>query len=250
MALSSWRGLRLLSFLAVLLICSGCSFLGFGPSKGDVINHTIRRGDTLYELGLRYRTTVNAIIASNSDLNPRALVVGQVVRIPVGSQAAAPPSKKPPPVKEGSAGMLRSVPLGRARRYVGELTWPVKGGALSSRFGNRWMTFHEGVDLVKKEGVPILAAHDGEVIYSASGLRGYGNLIVLRGDNLLTIYGHNRRNLVRVGERVRREQQIAELGKSGKATGPHLHFETRVKDTDGKFVAVDPMTFFPGALGD
>jgi lipoprotein NlpD len=112
------------------------------------------------------------------------------------------------------------------------------------------MTFHEGVDLVKREGVPILAAHDGEVIYSASGLRGYGNLIVLRGDNLLTIYGHNRRNLVRVGQRVRREQQIAELGKSGKATGPHLHFETRVKDTDGKFVAVDPMTFFPGALGD
>jgi murein DD-endopeptidase MepM/ murein hydrolase activator NlpD len=115
---------------------------------------------------------------------------------------------------------------------------------VSSRFGQRWSDFHEGIDIKASEGTPIYAAHSGTVVYSSNGLRGYGNMIVLKGEGLLTVYGHNRKNRVKVGDLVKIGDHIADLGKTGKATGPHLHFETRVKDASGQNIAVDPFVFF------
>ncbi len=85
----------------------------------------------------------------------------------------------------------------------------------------------------------MFAADDGRVVYSDSRIRGYGNMIVIKhAGNLSTVYAHNKVNLVKEGDFVRRGQKIAEVGKTGNATGPHLHFEVR----NGQ-EAVDPLKY-------
>jgi murein DD-endopeptidase MepM/ murein hydrolase activator NlpD len=107
------------------------------------------------------------------------------------------------------------------------LQWPVDG-RVSSEFGARRGTRrHGGIDLRASVGTPIRAAGAGRVIGSQS-LRGYGNVVIVdHGSSLETRYAHNRKNLVRRGQRVARGEVIAEVGQTGNATAPHLHFEVR-----------------------
>jgi murein DD-endopeptidase MepM/ murein hydrolase activator NlpD len=122
--------------------------------------------------------------------------------------------------------------------------WPVRSGYISSRFGyrihptKRVRMFHEGVDIACARGTPIVSVAAGEVIYSGSR-NGYGRVIDIRHDNgLVSRYAHNTSNVVRVGERVQRGQQIASVGTSGTATGPHVHFEVLRADRP-----LDPMPY-------
>ena len=110
---------------------------------------------------------------------------------------------------------------------------------MGSPFGARGARAHEGIDLPAPTGTPVLAAADGEVVYAGDGIRGYGNLVVLQhpGD-LLTVYAHNSALFVAQGQRVRAGDRIAAVGQTGRATGPHLHFEVR----QGQ-VPRDPMTY-------
>jgi murein DD-endopeptidase MepM/ murein hydrolase activator NlpD len=108
---------------------------------------------------------------------------------------------------------------------------PIGKGWLSSKFGKRADPFtgkqeyHKGVDFAGKEGADVLAVGDGVVTWS--GRRsGYGNLVEINhGNGYVTRYGHNRSNTVEVGETVKKGQQIALLGSTGRSTGPHVHFE-------------------------
>jgi lipoprotein NlpD len=98
----------------------------------------------------------------------------------------------------------------------------------------------KGVDLAGNAGDPILAAADGEVVYSGGGLQRYGNLLIIKhDDHFLSAYAHNRALLVKEGDAVKRGQRIAELGNSG-VDRYMLHFEIR---QDGK--PVDPAQFLP-----
>jgi murein DD-endopeptidase MepM/ murein hydrolase activator NlpD len=136
-----------------------------------------------------------------------------------------------------------TINLGEARRYVGKLRSPVNGGQVMSQFGRRWLSFHEGLDIAAPEGTPIYAAHSGEVVFSGASMRGYGNMVVIKGPGLMTVYAHNKRNIVEVGDTVQAGEKLALVGMTGNASGPHLHFETRIRGKDGKSVAIDPMTF-------
>jgi lipoprotein NlpD len=90
-------------------------------------------------------------------------------------------------------------------------------------------------------GTPVFAAADGEVAYAGSGVRGYGNMLVIRhAGDLLTVYAHNSVLLVARGQPVRAGDRIALVGQSGHATGPHLHFEVRAGE-----IPRDPMLFLP-----
>src|SRR5690606_9771758 len=111
----------------------------------------------------------------------------------------------------------------------GEFAWPVPSSKrISSGYGKRWGRHHEGIDIPGRVGTSIVAAADGKVIYSGSGLGGYGNITVILHDNgYHTVYAHAKRNLTVAGQRVYKGQVIAQLGKSGRSTGPHLHFEIR-----------------------
>ncbi len=122
--------------------------------------------------------------------------------------------------------------------------WPVLAGRISSSFGYRrdplhgGRRFHAGVDIPGRRGDPVLAVAAGVV--TGTGTRsGYGRTVeITHLDGYSTLYGHNRRLLVREGDVVGRGDIIAELGASGRATGPHVHFEVR---RDGR--AVDPRTY-------
>jgi lipoprotein NlpD len=116
--------------------------------------------------------------------------------------------------------------------------WPTDGQILN-RFTAGDPT-RQGVDITGKGGQPVRAAGDGIVVYSGSGLVGYGELVIVKHDEQwLTAYGHNRSRKVNEGERVRAGQQIAELGRTG-AARDMLHFEIRY---NGK--PVDPLTYLP-----
>ncbi|MFQ5693507.1 MAG: M23 family metallopeptidase, partial [Nitrospinota bacterium] len=121
--------------------------------------------------------------------------------------------------------------------------WPVKGW-VTSGFGRRTSVFtgrkmfHAGIDIVARKGTPILAPADGVVIKSGRE-SGYGKIIKVRHlQGIVTRYAHNHKNLVRVGQRVRRGQILGTVGSSGRSTGPHLHYEVRVNG-----VAVNPRLY-------
>ena len=100
---------------------------------------------------------------------------------------------------------------------------------------------HDGIDIAAKAGTPIYAAAAGKVVYADSRLTGYGNLIIIRhSSDMFTAYAHNRNNLVVVGQMVKQGQHIANVGATGRASGPHLHFEVRRGER-----AVDPLAYLP-----
>lgn len=114
--------------------------------------------------------------------------------------------------------------------------WPLKNPIITSKFGSRGKRYHEGVDFKAKIGTPIYAVSDGEVVYSGRKISGYGKMIILKHKGgLMTVYAHNSSNLVNERDSVKKGQKIALSGKSGRVTGPHLHFEIRKG-----IVAVDP----------
>jgi murein DD-endopeptidase MepM/ murein hydrolase activator NlpD len=115
----------------------------------------------------------------------------------------------------------------------GEWMWPVPGvNKVSSGFGQRGGRPHHGIDIPGKVGTPIVAAKAGRVKYSDNRISGYGNMIILEhGHDVFSVYAHNDENLVDEGDTVKQGEQIAELGNTGRSSGPHLHFEIRVKNT-------------------
>jgi murein DD-endopeptidase MepM/ murein hydrolase activator NlpD len=112
--------------------------------------------------------------------------------------------------------------------YKGDWMWPLKAGVVSSEFGPRWKKQHRGLDIAAKQGTPIYASADGEVVYAGDQLTGYGNVVILQHDRkTTTLYAHNKRNKVKVGQKVERGSVIALLGSTGRSTGPHVHYEIR-----------------------
>ena len=267
--------LTLLTFPLVL------SFMGCGvtlaPKTEKFIVYEMYRGDTVHGVARAFNVDEQHILEVNQIRDPRRLQVGTRLKVPyigqpldraqyvgklaavsggVGGALPAKPGVTASKAQSTAIGgaTIRPVPmteseprqeLGDAVHYVGKLAWPVVGAPISSNFGYRWFTFHEGMDLAAPEGAPVRAAHSGVVTYSGSGIRGYGNLVVVRGDSLVTVYSHNRSNRARKGQRVSKGEVIAYVGQTGRATGPHLHYETRVRSKDGRNVAVDPLTFYP-----
>jgi len=99
---------------------------------------------------------------------------------------------------------------------------------------------NKGIGIAAREGDPVVASADGQVVYSGSGLRGYGNLVILKhNDDFISAYAHNRQILVKQGQMVKKGQRIAEVGKTD-ASQPKLHFEIR---RQGK--PVDPLAYLP-----
>lgn len=249
------ESIQMLAVGAILVVMlSGCSLIGLGGKsypKLPITTYSVKPGDTLYAIGRAYGVESDMIADFNDIDDPRELRIGQLLKVPYrykpnrSGVAAAPQSKaKTVGSKNTKNNQIAKLSLGAAQRYVGKLLWPVPGGTYSSAFGRRWLSFHEGIDISAPIGRPVYAAHDGIVVYSDDSLRGYGNVVVVKGDGLLTVYGHNSKNRVRVGRKVRRGELIADVGQTGKSTGPHLHFETRVKNNQGNNVAVDPLSFF------
>lgn len=120
------------------------------------------------------------------------------------------------------------------------LAWPITAAPLSGTFGPRGTRFHAGIDLVAAAGVPVHAAGSGRVVWA--GVRtGWGLcVIVAHGGGVRTLYAHLSRAEVALGERVATGSTLGRVGATGEATGPHLHFEVRVRGA-----AIDPLEALP-----
>ena len=142
---------------------------------------------------------------------------------------------------------------GGAPLLISDMKWPLKSGELSSLFSrtrSKGRRKHLGIDIVAPKGTPVHAVLDGivEVVSNGGkGFRGYGRVIIINhSDQLWTLYSHCSTMNVKVGQRVKRGDVIAAVGRTGRATTNHLHFEVR----NAKGTALDPMKYLPeyGAL--
>lgn len=123
-----------------------------------------------------------------------------------------------------------------------DFDWPVDRARLTRGFmPNANPRPHLGLDLASSRGTPIFASHGGTVIYAGSGFRGYGRFVIVEfSDRWATFYGHLDRILIQQGQTIKKGQIIGRMGRTGRATGTHLHFELR-KDRK----ALDPIAFLP-----
>ncbi len=124
-----------------------------------------------------------------------------------------------------------ALPGAMPEHFDGVMKWPLEAGIVSSEFGARWGKMHKGLDIAADVGEPVYAAAPGEVIYASDGMRGYGNVVILRHDRQrTTLYAHNSALKVKLGDRVAQGDLVALLGSTGHSTGPHVHFEVRDGD--------------------
>ena len=226
-----------------LLLLTGCSFGSSSlPGNQSFQAYRVRNGDTLWEIGKKFSVSPELLSRVNKISDPSELKVGSWIQIPDQSfvkQAVV--SHQASPTVSYARVAAASAAANRAQRNA-ILAWPIRTGRFSSGFGHRGRRFHDGIDISAKPGTPIYAAQSGIVAYSNSGISGYGRSVIIKNDRgIYTIYAHARTLNVKEGQRVQIGQKIAEVGSTGHASGPHLHFEVRTKDRYGRFVAVDPI---------
>jgi lipoprotein NlpD len=242
--------------------------------------YTVRAGDTLIRVGLETGQNWRDLQRWNNLDNPNVLEIGQVLRVlPPGQDttattvrpvltsrietrpaevrpaaSGAPATATQPPAPSSAPAVTVAVPAAGATvpasapnpaaapaapRDADEdvvWAWPAQGPLISTFDESR----NKGVAIAGKVGDAVVAAADGRVVYAGSGLRGYGNLIIIKhNDTYLTAYAHNQALLVKEDQPVRRGQKIAEMGASD-AERVQLHFEIRRKGTP-----MDPTRMLP-----
>lgn len=222
--------------------------------------YTVKPGDTMIRIGLDTGQNWKDLVKWNNLDNPNAIAVGQVLRVvPPGADAGvstrpiAPPKIETRPLDSRSAASGASAPatpVVAASSPPSSAATPVPRDADDDiswqwpAFGALLTSFEEGkakgLTIGGKVGDPVLAAAEGRVVYAGSGLRGYGNLVILKHNSTyLTAYAHNQVLIVKEDQNVRRGQKIAEMGSSD-ADRVQLHFEIR---RQGK--PIDPAKLLP-----
>lgn len=197
----------------------------YAPVDVNAATHTVVRGDTVYNISKRYGISQEDFRAWNG-LADNTIGVGQVLRVkPTGyvAPAATTTTTVTKTTTVTTPAATPSVSTGSTRTVSG-IMWqrPTVGNVVTQFGGNS-----KGVDIVGTAGQPVVAAADGKVVYAGSGLRGYGNLVIVQHNStFLTAYGHNQSLLVNEGQTVKRGQTIAKMGNTD-ASRTQLHFEVR-----------------------
>lgn len=232
-------------------------------------SYIVQRGDTLYSIALAFGQDWREIARWNELEDPGKLQVGQALRVvsspdaamaasvpvvvagsvearpldaptAIPSAAAIPsippvstaPAVPPKPARDPSIPLIPPVAVDPASPWG----WPAVGKVVEPFNEVR----NKGIDIAGKEGDAVMAANDGQVVYTGSSLRGYGNLVIVKHtDDFVSAYAHNKEILVQPGQAVKRGQRIARLG-STDADQPKLHFEIR---RQGK--PIDPVKYLP-----
>jgi murein DD-endopeptidase MepM/ murein hydrolase activator NlpD len=198
-------------------------------------SHRVKSGETLARIAAHHHVTVASLVSVNQLNGPEArLRAGQRLAIP---RSGAPVAR----VRRNVA--VRTVAVASAQRasspprtlvlslpdFSGLLplfVWPVDG-QISSKFGRRKRGWHQGIDITADHGTPVTASAGGVVLGSSFEGR-YGRVVKIEHPNgFVTVYAHNSENLVEIGERVMVGQPIAAVGRTGRATASHVHFEIR-----------------------
>ncbi len=234
----------------------GAKVLPGTENAGKPGYYTVKPGDTMIRIGLEQGQNWRDIVRWNGIENPNLIEVGQVLRVippqadaaALASQGVAPPKVEskpldaPPPVAPSpvpAASAPAAVVAPAAPTQADDepaWAWPSAGTVLAGFEEGK----QKGLAIAGKAGDPVLAAADGRVVYAGSGLRGYGNLVIVKHNaTYLTAYAHNQTLLVKDEQVVRRGQKIAEMGSSD-AERVQLHFEIRRLG-----VPIDPLRLLP-----
>ena len=219
--------IRRLVCATLVAALAACGSAPVGPGF-----YRVERGDTLNKIARSNRTSVQSIARWNNLSNPDAIEVGQVLRVapPPGTATASTGSARSSSGSSGSAAAgassssrSASADTPAAPAAPISLIWPASGNVVRGFDGNN----SKGIDIANAAGTPVFAAAGGTVVYASNGLRGYGNLLIIKHNaDYLTAYAHNRTLLVKEGESVQQGQKIAEMGDSDNDR-VMLHFELR-----------------------
>lgn len=227
------------------------------PTRQSVTQgqYRVQRGDTLYSIASRHGWEWKALAVRNGIAPPYTLRVGQVIRFGDSGAQASGVTSSPAVTSSGRAPLSTPVPVAAVSQPAPAMTtaagqmaapavsakgwaWPANGQLIGLFSSNS--SLNKGIDIAGELGQPVLAASMGSVVYAGNGLRGYGELVIIKhNDTYVSAYGHNRRLLVREGQQVKAGQKIAEMGSSG-ADRVKLHFEIRRQGQP-----VDPLQYLP-----
>ncbi len=219
------------------------------------VAYQIKEGDSLSTISALYGVPASAIAEYNNVASNEILQVGRTLLVPgarpapqptstptpkptatplptptrvppTPTPAPPPPTAAPAPPQQPAAPAPAAAPAPLPKGN-GQLAWPV-AGTITQQFGEQG---HTGVDIATAMGTPVRAAADGKVINLQQLQYGYGwYLVIDHGNGIKSLYAHLSGFNVKVGDTVKRGQQVGAVGTTGKATGPHLHFEVRVND--------------------
>ncbi len=237
------------------------ALLVWGCAAPSGIYHTVSRGETLHRIARTYEVDERYIARVNGINDPNRIEVGQRIYIPGASaprnvatqqRASSPavstrPPTRPPPTAQSAprpqpapAAPARSTQSAVPAAVKGKFDWPVRGRIIRE-FSLTGANASKGIEIAAPAGTPVLSSAAGRVTYSGDGIRGYGNLIILKhDDSFFTVYGFNERILVENGAFVGKGQKIALSGIPPGGGDARLHFEIRHGKT-----AVNPIFYLP-----
>lgn len=230
------RGIGQLACAALVAGLAACGSAPVGPGY-----YRVERGDTVSKIARNNRQSVQNIVRWNNLSNPDSIEVGRVLRIApppgtasagttsrAGTRDSTPTAPREPATSDASASTAQPQTI--------SLVWPTSGQVIRGFDGRN----SKGIDIANTPGTPIVAAAGGTVVYAGSGLRGYGNLLIIKHNaDYLTAYAHNRAIFVKEGATVAQGQKIAEMG-STDSDRPMLHFELRYQGR-----SIDPAARLP-----
>ncbi|MFM0242406.1 peptidoglycan DD-metalloendopeptidase family protein [Paraburkholderia phytofirmans] len=232
---STTRMMKRLACASLVALLAACGSAPVGPGF-----YRVERGDTLSKIARSNRQSVQSIVRWNNLTNPDSIEVGQVLRVaPPGGTASTSGA-----VRSSGSGSASATPRpatadsapSAAPASTISLVWPADGTVIRRFDGGN----SKGIDISAAAGTPVVAAAPGTVVYAGNGLRGYGNLLILKHNaEYLTAYAHNRTLLVKEGQSVTRGEKIAEMGDTD-TDRVMLHFELRYQGR-----SIDPSRALP-----
>ncbi len=223
--------------LATLLLAAcGSRFVSYGDgrysSKNKQTQHVVRKGETLYSIAWEHGLDYRKVARWNNIPRPYTIFPGQKIKLGgVSEKKSAQKTKTKVVSKHGNVTQAKNKNNVAAKKHNNNKNrkitwrWPTEGRIIS-RYSAK-DPGKKGLDIEGRMGQPILAAASGEVVYSGNGLRGYGNLIIIKHNEIyFSAYAHNHNLFVKEAEKVKLGQKIADMGNS-ETSRPMLHFEIR-----------------------
>lgn len=222
--------MRFFLYAAMIVPLIGCVTENYAPvntawsvSDEKPGKYAVQEGETLYAIAWRYDMDYRSLAKVNHLSPPYELRVGQVLSLKVPSEpkSVAKPSKVPVKVLPAKQSVYKT-PVKNAQKI--QWMWPAKGNIVAKYSPS---SGQKGIDIAGTLGESIYAAASGKVAYCGNGLRGYGNLIIIKhNDEFLSAYAHNQTLLVHEGQQVKKGQKIATMGNT-ESKRVMLHFEIR-----------------------
>lgn len=251
---NGWRSWLVISYCLIFAYLSGCSSTNVPAPVNDSLPrgyHQVYRGETLYSIAFRYGLDYRSIAKINHLSSPYKIHPGQKLRLAVLRPLTAK-GRGGKNRKSSVRNLTRPIKLNKpiTATHLASLSarpsmytklawhWPTQGAIISGFLPN--VTGNKGIDITGQYGQPIYAAAAGRVVYCGMGLRGYGQLIIIKhNDEYLSAYAHNSQLLVKEGNLIKAGQQIAKMGNSD-SNRVKLHFEIR---RAGK--PINPLIYLP-----